>query len=291
MSLLTALHNAVTKVTDAHPIAVVRILIGVAAIITSVETWFIARRVLAPSVIELPYVAWYPRLPLAALPSYITLWCIAAVLVTLGVLTRLASIMLLALLCYILLLDQRLYSNHLYLLSVVVLLLALADSGASWSIDARWSGTRSSIAAWPVLLLKLQVSIVYGFAALAKINPVYLSGAVLSQGFDRAVIQRVPTTWLPITLSTLAVISIAAELFLAVALWSVRWRWLALLCGIGLHSFIILAGAHTLFSQLQFANFALIMMAPYILFFWSASDCSTSKSPPTPSPPTYRNHD
>jgi len=118
----------------------------------------------------------------------------------------------------------------------VVLLLTIADSGARFSLDARRSGGRDMILEWPILLLKIEISIVYFYAALLKINPQYLSGVMLTTfwPFNQLAVQ--PGFWsaVPI-LPILAVASILTEFFLAVALWVPRLRWLALAVGVGFH--------------------------------------------------------
>jgi hypothetical protein len=64
------------------------------------------------------------------------------------------------------------------------------------------------------------------------------------------------------------VASILTELFLAVALWLPRWRWVALVVGIGFHMLIIwTGGAQPGIPDIPFAIFALVTVAPYALFF------------------------
>ena len=98
----------------------------------------------------------------------------------LGLRTRLCGTILTLSMAYTLFFDQQLYSNHLYLATLVVLLLTIADSAARWSLDARRLGRRDLILEWPTLLLKIQISIVYFYAALLKINPQYLSGTMIA---------------------------------------------------------------------------------------------------------------
>jgi hypothetical protein len=170
---------------------------------------------------------------------------------------------------YTLFYDQQLYSNHLYLATLVVLLLTIAESGARFSLDARWSGGRDLILEWPILLLKIEISIVYFYAALLKVNPQYLSGAMLASFWPFNELAALPGGWssVPI-LPFLAVVSILTELFLAVALWVPRLRWLALAVGIGFHMMIIwTGGAQPGVPDIPFAIFALVTVAPYALFF------------------------
>jgi hypothetical protein len=248
-------------------VAIVRMLVGLAAIGFALESWVNIGRVLLPQVVDMPYVAWYPILPAAALPLFIGLWLCVALAFALGLGTRLCGAILTLSMAYALFFDQQLYSNHLYLATLVVLLLTIAESGARFSFDARRSGGRDLILEWPILLLKIEISIVYFYAALLKINPQYLSGAMLTSfwPFNELAARGGGWAWV---LPILAVASILTELFLAFALWVPHLRWLALAVGVGFHMLIIwTGGAQPGVPDIAFAIFALVTVAPYTLFF------------------------
>ena len=264
-----SLFQIVTRQTDARPVAIVRIVVGLTAIGFALESWVNIGRVLSPQVVDMPYVAWYPSLSVATLPLFIGVWLCAALAFALGLGTRLCGAILTLSMAYTLFFDQQLYSNHLYLATLVVLLLTIAESGARFSLDARRSGGRDLILEWPILLLKIQVSIVYFYAALLKVNPQYLSGAMLASFWPFNTLARLPGGWSATQfLPFLAVASILTELFLSVALWLPRLRWLALPVGIGFHLMIIYTGGATPGEpDIAFAIFALVTVAPYALFF------------------------
>jgi uncharacterized membrane protein YphA (DoxX/SURF4 family) len=267
MQRIESLFQIVTRRTDARAVAIVRMLVGLAAIGFAFEAWANIGRVLSPQVVNMPYIAWYPVLPAALLPLLIGVWLCAALAFALGFGTRLCGAILTLSMAYTLFLDQQLYSNHLYLATLVVLLLTIADSGARFSLDARRSGRRDLILEWPILLLKIEISIVYFYAALLKINPQYLSGVMLTTFWPLDQLAALPSSWAWVP-SILAVASILLELFLAVALWLPRWRWLALAAGIGFHMLIIwTGGAQPGIPDIPFAIFALVTIAPYALFF------------------------
>jgi hypothetical protein len=244
-------------------------VVGLAAIGFALESWVNMSRLLSPLVVKMPYVAWFPRISLAALPLFVGVWLAAALALALGLRARLAGAVLTALMAYALSLDQQLYSNHLYLATLVVLLLTIADSGARFSLDARRSGGRERIPEWPILLLKLQVSIVYFYAAILKLNSQYLSGTILGHFWPLRELTALPGGFSPALLAQLlAVLSILIELFLAFALWVPRLRWLALVVGIGFHMMIIFTGGETPgVPDIPFLIFAMVTIAPYALFF------------------------
>jgi hypothetical protein len=266
---ISSLFHIITRQIDARPVAIVRIVVGLAAIGFALESWVNIGRVLAPQVVDMPYVAWYPSLSVVTLPLFIGGWLCAALAFALGLRTRLCGAILTLSMAYTLFFDQQLYSNHLYLAMLVVLLLTIAESGARFSLEARWSGGRELILEWPILLLKFQVSIVYFYAALLKINPLYLTGAMLAGFWPFNTLATLPGGGLLVQLLPfLAVASILTELFLSVALWIPRLRWLALLVGIGFHLMIIYTGGATPGEpDIAFAIFALVTVAPYALFF------------------------
>ena len=259
MPLIKQLERLLSLRADARLLAYARILVGVSAVAAAFELWRLLPRVLDPLVIQLPYALAVPRLPKAALPIFIGVWLLVALAFTSGFKTRLAGALLTAMSWYTLLLDQQTYSNHFYLLCLLMLLVTLADSGAALSIDALTRGTRKTVAGWPVMLLKLQASIVYGFSALAKLTPQYLSGDVLAATMKQP-------GWLMQTsgVSLLAVSAIVVELFIAFGLWSSRLRVAAVIAGVALHVFIF---ATLDSSRLSLGMFALEMFALYPLFF------------------------
>jgi len=258
----------VARRTDARPAGLVRIVVGLATIGFALEAWVNLGRVLTPQVVDMPYVAWYPRFGLAVLPIFIGAWLSAALSFALGLRARLCGAVLTLSMGYTLFFDQQLYSNHLYLATLVVLLLTLSDSGACLSLDARRTGGHDLIPHWPILLLKIQISIVYFYAALLKINSQYLSGTILTEFWPFSLLPAQPTNWLALILPAVAVFSILTELFLAAALWIPRLRWLALVVGIAFHLMIIwTGGAQPGVPDIPFAIFALVTVAPYALFF------------------------
>jgi hypothetical protein len=267
MQYIDTLFQIVTRRSDARPVAIVRMLVGLAVIGFALESWVNIGRVLSPQVVDMPYVAWYPNLSSATLPLFIGVWLCAALAFVLGLGTRVCGAILTLLMAYTLFFDQQLYSNHLYLATLVVLLLTIAESGARFSLDARRSGGRDLVLEWPMLLLKIEISIVYFYAALLKVNPQYFSGVMLSSFWPFNQLAALSGGWswvLPI----LAVASIMTELFLAVALWVPRLRWLALVVGIGFHTLIIwTGGSQPGVPDIPFAIFALVTVAPYALFF------------------------
>lgn len=250
---------------SAQLLAIARIVIGLGSFAVGWEVWRILSRILNPLVVQLPYFTWLPRLPLRGLPGFVVIWFLASTALVVGFKTRLASAIITGLSALVLLFDQQTYSNHLYLFFLIVALLMVADSGAALSLDARRGGKRDYVAGWPILLLKLQVSLVYGFSAVAKLTPQFLSGDVLSQTLKQYGWLTFPQSLRnPHLLTALAASAIVVELFIAFGLWSKRLRLAAVIAGVILHVFIL---SMLDSSRLSLGIFALEMFALYPLFF------------------------
>ena len=129
---------------------------------------------------------------------------------------------------------------------------------------------------WPLKMVLVAVSLVYAFAALAKMEAPWVDGTIL--------LQRTPTfvRWIeaaahaagttPLTTSAaLSVGVIALQLFLAVAIQVPRLRGAAFVLGVGFHAIIELTGFEILrFSYYMFIIYLLVMPARWFdrLFGW-----------------------
>jgi len=215
--------------------------------------------------LRLPFAFGSIALPQEWLAPFMGIWFVAALFLAAGCFTRIAGSLLACQLMYVLLVDEQTFSNHLYLLALEVLFLILGNAGAIWSVDA-WRRDASTCPAWPMTLWKWQISIVYFFAALAKVNPTFLSGEMLANYW--------PTSgWLgflaelrtPQVLQPMAWASVAAEFCLAFALWLPAFRRLAVVVGVALHLGMILLVSQQ--DPTGIIVFALATVPPYLLFF------------------------
>jgi hypothetical protein len=255
----------VTATADARPLAAARVLVGLAAVVRLPIAARLFTDLHRPDTLRVPYVAWPPPLSAAGTTVLLVAWGAAAVALLVGWHARAAGTALALVLALVLVQDAQAYSNHLYLLATVSALLAVADAGAAWSLDAKSRGVRATVPAWPVTLLKTQVSVVYGFAALAKLNPEYLAGATLwafLPALRAAVGPGTPPAGVRVALSGAAALSIVLEALVAIGLWVPALRRAAVVGGVALH-----AGMITLLPErAQLAVFALEMAALYVLF-------------------------
>ena len=209
-----------------------------------------------------PYASWVPR-PSGELWALL-LWIgtVSAVLMSLGVLTRLTTTVTFLVVAGNLLLSETHFRHNRAFLAILLFGLALLPTGRTRSIDAWWRRRRGLPALsteallWPLVMLRVQVSLVYFSSGFSKlIDPDWLGGVVL---WDRVVryqddIHPAPgwavdlLTWRPL-FYVVAPVAIATELFLAVGLWLPRTRLIAIRVAIVFHLAIELGAAVEVFS-------------------------------------------
>lgn len=248
---------------QARALAIARMGVSVAILLELRASADSLLRLADPAYIRTPYVEWAPGLSEPMAWGLIGLWLASVVAFGIGWRTRVAGTVLTLTLAAVLLADQQLYSNHLYLMVLVTGLLTAGDAGAALSVDAIRDGERSPGAGWPRTLLRAQVSIVYGFAALSKVNLTYLSGSVVASYLRREGPLAVPAEWRTVEpMMVLAILAICLEGFVAIGLWLPRWRAAAIVAGLLLHVGI----TAWLSPTYQIAVFSLLMLPLFVLF-------------------------
>lgn len=236
---------------DARPLAVARIGVGVALLLLSVETHDILSQVAQGSAVAMPWLAGLPHWSPLLVAAYVGASALCAVGVLVGYRlpwTATASAVLSGVL---MVWEQQTYSAHRTLFVLLCVYLAFSRADAAWAVRGRRA---ESVPFWPVLLMLSQVSVCYLFGALSKLNPTFLSGAVLEQSL-----------WLPLPQTLLAVLPllvVVCEVFIALGLWLPRLRLLAALTGLGLHVSIVA----TMEQPMPLMAFAAACLGTYPLF-------------------------
>lgn len=247
-----------TSTMSPRPLGLARIVVGIAAVIRGLMSWQVLNRLAEDQILRVPYLEWIPQPSLPLAIGIVTVWLVAAVLFTFGWRVGVTGSGLLAAILVTLVLDQQTYSNHMYLMAWLVALMTLADAGAGINV----SRADRTIVRWPVLLLMMQASIVYGFSGLTKINDDFVSGRVLAASLRGGLVEFPEALRTPRFLSVLALIVIAVELAIAVFLWRRRFRPAVFILGLGLHVSITALMTNTI----ELLVFSLEMMALYPLF-------------------------
>lgn len=245
---------------DARAMGVTRAGVGLAALVMSLELGGFLSRLADPNLIRLPVVEPIASVVLAAWPVVLLIWVLAAAAFAVGAFTRAAGATLVAIAIAFFATDQQLYSNHLYLLTTVVAILTLAGAGNGFALRPSAS---SGAARWGRFLLKFQVSVVYAFSALAKLNASYLSGSVMASYLRGDGPFAIPQAWRSFeAMLVLSVVAVSLEALLAIGLWIPKWRRTAFVAGLGMHLVILL----TFNPPLPFMAFGILTLSLYVQF-------------------------
>ena len=268
--LVAPLRRIATDQASPRVVGMVRIGLGFAAVLRGFEAVRVLRPLTAPDVINFPWFEGLPTLSGPIVTTILALWLSSAAMFMFGLWSRASGALLCAVMAASILLEQQAYSNHLYLLTLLVAMFVMTNPGAALSIDAvrrRRSALPppESVDAWPLFLMKLQVTTVYLFAAITKLNPEFVSGRVLRVHMGAGLVSMPESLQVPGFLSPLAILAVTTELIIAVFLWRRRLRVVAVVAGIGLHLSIALFMA----PLLQLIVFGVVMVSAYGLFFAS----------------------
>lgn len=98
--------------------------------------------------------------------------------VAIGVLYRLSAVLMFLAFTQVFLAERALYNNHYYLISLLSLLICFMPLHGKCSVDALRSESvrRQTLPAWMPWLLRFQLSIVYFYGGVAKLNTDWLQG-------------------------------------------------------------------------------------------------------------------
>jgi hypothetical protein len=193
----------------------------------------------------------------------------AAVAMSLGLLTRLATTTTFVIVAYNLFLSTTHFHNNRAYLVIVLGLLAVAPCGRELSVDA-WLRRRQggpaldpSAPAWPLWLLRFECATIYGASGLSKlVDPDWFGGTVTWQRVVRARDQLdgwpVPDwAWSVLTdrgfHTGAAKLIVLTELFIAFGLWWPRIRYTAVWVAIVFHVTIEVSASVQVFSYLAIA--------------------------------------
>lgn len=212
---------------DPRPVALARIGLGIATVANAVEMHALLKGI-ANGKLHVPVFAAIPPPTEPAVGLYLAVAVVAGIAVAVGWCTAPMAVVSTMLNAWLFLWDQQTYSGHRFLATLLVAYLVFARSDAVWSVSRRGG----DVPWWPQLLMMTQLSVCYFFAAITKINPLFLTGAPLSQW-----------VWAPLPwwmFMAMAVGTVVVEIFLAFGLWGRTTVRAAVGTGVFLHTSIVL---------------------------------------------------
>ena len=167
--------DAATRPVDASSLAGVRIALGSVGLVSAarIVAYGWADSLYAGPTHRFTYLGmgWVPQPTLLQMRGLLVLLALASLGLVLGWRTRASAVGFLAAFAWIELIDATTYLNHYWFLTLVGTLAVVAPLGRAMSLDARRAGGPSTVAAGWVWMLRFQVSVVYAFAGLAKLQP------------------------------------------------------------------------------------------------------------------------
>lgn len=235
---------------DPRPVALARIGLGIATVANAVEMHALLEAI-AEGKLQVPVFAAIPAPTEPAVGVYLVAALIAGTAIVVGWCTAPMAVLSTVLNAWVFLWDQQTYSGHRFLATLLVAYLVFARSDAVWSVSRRGG----DVPWWPQLLMMTQLSVCYFFAAITKINPLFLTGAPLSQW-----------VWAPLPwwmFMGMAVGTVVVELFLAFGLWARSTVRAAVGTGVFLHTSIVLLVED---QTVPLIAFSLTCLSLYCLF-------------------------
>jgi hypothetical protein len=214
-----------------------------------------------------PYATWYPELPRAVYAGLLFLAAVAAVAMSVGFLTRAATVTTCVLVAYNLFLSTTHFHNNRAYLIIVLALLAAAPCGRELSVDA-WLRRRRglppldpSAPAWPLWLLRFECATIYAASGLSKLlDPDWFGGTVPWQRVVQARDQLAPLPEWAVSILTdrsfhtgAAKLVVLTELFIAIGLWRRSTRYAAVWVAVAFHAVIQVSASVQVFSFLGIA--------------------------------------
>ena len=198
-----------------------------------------------------PYAAWYPELPDALYIGLLMLGAVAAVAMSLGVFTRVATVTTFVIVTYNLFLSTTHFHNNRAYLVIVLGVLAVVPTG------------RELAPAWPLWLLRFECAAIYAASGLSKlVDPDWFGGTVTWQRVVRARddLEAWPLPDWAVSLLTdrsfhtgAAKLIVLTELSIALGLWWRRTRYAAVWVAVAFHVAIELSASVQVFSFLAIA--------------------------------------
>jgi Vitamin K-dependent gamma-carboxylase len=210
-----------------------------------------------------PYWSWYPEVSKAAYFWLLRMALVAAVLVSLGLCTRVATVYAAGFFAWNLWLSTTHYHNNRAFLLMILVALAVVPSGRVLSLDAliarrRGRARDDRAPLWPVWLLRFELASVYGASGVSKLlDADWWGGTVTANRVVRSRSQLASSPlpdWFIDAIgnrgfhSVFAKFVILTEIFIALGLWLRASRALAIWMAVWFHVFIEISAHVQVFS-------------------------------------------
>ncbi len=188
-------------------------------------------------------------------------WVVCALGVVFGIAARPAAFLLAGGLVASQELAER-WGANVHLLALILLLLSLTQCDRALAL--RPPARSRTVPGWTMLVLQWHFSIVYGFAAIAKLNEDFVSGMALHaflSSFARAAVVPAGLQRSVVFLSGASILAVIAEAFVAIGVWNRALRPFALALILPLHMGMTVLLAHSPGHAGDLVMFGVLMLA------------------------------
>lgn len=127
---------------------------------------------------------WLEPLPEPAMNAVFATMLVGSAMVAVGWRTRWGAALLFLSFTYEFLLEAAAYRNHTYLIALLSAWMVFLPSDRRFVLGGPKEGTTETVPLWSIWAMRFQIGVVYFFAGIAKLDPLWLSG-----GSMRAVIE------------------------------------------------------------------------------------------------------
>ncbi|MEL6718517.1 MAG: HTTM domain-containing protein [Bacteroidota bacterium] len=175
---LSKLDTYLFRPVSIAPLIVFRLIFGALLLYSTARTWqkgWIDELYIEPTY-HFSFIYWLHPLEGNGMYIIFSLLILSSIGIILGLFYRVSSLLFLFLFTYVELLDKAYYLNHYYLVTTLVFWLTLVPANRWYALDTfLFPRIKSTTCAnWHILIFKVQLSIVYFFAGLAKVNSDWL---------------------------------------------------------------------------------------------------------------------
>lgn len=172
------------KTTSIYPLVTFRIAFGMLMLISTIRFvllgWIDVQYVQPPFHFTYYGFSWVQPLNQIGMYCVFGLLILTSIGITLGFWFRVSAILFFLLFTYVELLDVSYYLNHYYFVSLIAGILCFLPANSWCSLDSKRNPSIAlkTIPCWMIDILKFQISCVYFFAGIAKINADWLMNAL-----------------------------------------------------------------------------------------------------------------
>ncbi len=173
---LTHIAKKLNKQVAIFPLATFRVLFGALMLFSTIRFWYygwIEDFYITPSYFFSYFgQEWIQPYSATFIYGLFIIMGVSAFMILLGMFYRMASLLFFLSFTYVELIDKTTYLNHYYFVSLIAFLLIFIPAHRAFSIDSKlFPSIRSfNVPRWSILALQCQITILYFFAGVAKLN-------------------------------------------------------------------------------------------------------------------------